>query len=88
MEEDQYLAGLIGEKGGDEELSVNEVKRLPVALRRRVVHQWLVGQGVGGVGFEEVGRVLSLIAENAAVAKINLPGGRHARRRAGRLFLE
>jgi hypothetical protein len=39
------------------------------------------------VGFEEVERVLGLV-EREAPAKVNLPGGRYARRRAGVIFLE
>ena len=68
------------------ELSVSEMRLLPTAIQRRVLLAWLRGCGVAEVGFEEVERVRTLLA--GRVAKVNLPGAKHARRRAGRLFVE
>ena len=68
------------------ELAAPMLRALPLALQRRTLHAWLRGQGIPQVGFEEVERVRSLL--EGARAKVNLPGGAHARRRAGRLFLE
>lgn len=71
------------------QLSYKELLNLPIALQRRVLRQWLVRQGVPEVGFVEVERVRSLFAKSALrPAKVNLPAGIHARRRAGILFLE
>lgn len=69
-----------------EELAVKEIRGLPVALQRRVLLGWLRGRGVAEVGFGEVEAVRALLV--GRVAKTNLPGGKHARRRAGRLFVE
>ncbi len=69
------------------ELKVATLRELPLALQRRVIHAWLAHQGVPGVGFEEVEAVRSLV-EQVRVAKVNLPGARHARRRSGRIFCE
>lgn len=67
-------------------LGVAELRALPLGLLRRQLHAWLRAQGVPQVGFEEVERVRSLL--DGARAKVNLPGGHHARRRTGRIFLQ
>ncbi|MEO7318482.1 MAG: tRNA lysidine(34) synthetase TilS [Chthoniobacteraceae bacterium] len=86
-EEDAFLAALPELAMAEErEPRVAELRELPVAIQRRVLLAWLRGRGVAEVGFEEVERVRSLLA--ARVAKVNLPGGLHARRRAGRVFVE
>ncbi|MBA3881782.1 MAG: tRNA lysidine(34) synthetase TilS [Chthoniobacterales bacterium] len=69
-------------------LSVAQLQALPVALRRRAIAQWLCTQGVADVGFEMVEDVRSLLDADAGPAKANLTRGRHARRRAGELFIE
>jgi hypothetical protein len=55
-------------------------------LQRRRVHAWLQLHRVPDIGFTEVEAVRKLL--HGRVAKANLPGGWHARRRAKRLFLE
>jgi tRNA(Ile)-lysidine synthase len=69
------------------ELATGDVAALPLALQRRILHRWLRDRGVPDVGFDEVERVRSLLVQRFP-AKVNLPGGSHARRRAGRLFVE
>jgi tRNA(Ile)-lysidine synthase len=68
-------------------LETSALQELPLALQRRVLHAWLVGQDIPGVGFEEVERVRSLLTQER-IAKVNLSGGRHARRRSGKIFCE
>ncbi len=70
-----------------EELRVTHLRQLPMALQRRAIRRWLIGRGVSEVGFEAVEQVRGLL-ENESPAKINLARNRHARRRAGRIFLE
>jgi tRNA(Ile)-lysidine synthase len=70
-----------------EELSAARVKVLPVALQRRLLQRWLRARGVANVGYEEVEAVRALLA-GGRPAKVNLAGGKHARRRAGTLFVE
>ena len=62
----------------------------PVARQRRFLRAWLAARGVPGVGFREVERVRGLLDVTSvnAPAQVNLPGGRHARRRAGHVFVE
>lgn len=69
-------------------LSVPKLRALPVALQRRAILKWLRTQNVSEVGFEVIERVRSLADREATIAKVNLPRDRHARRRAGRIFLE
>ncbi len=82
--EDQLLSVLTPLVG--QEIEVLSLRVLPLALQRRVIHTWLRAQRVPAVGFEEVERVRSLL--EGSPAKVNLPGDLHARRRAGKLFLE
>jgi tRNA(Ile)-lysidine synthase len=68
------------------ELDVPWLRGLPLALQRRVLHRWLQRGGVSGTGFEEVEGVRALL--HGAHSKVNLPGGKRARRREKRLFLD
>jgi tRNA(Ile)-lysidine synthase len=70
------------------DLSVRELRALPVALQRRAILKWLRVQNVSEIGFEVIERVRSLLDPGNRTAKTNLPQNRHVRRRAGRLFLE
>jgi tRNA(Ile)-lysidine synthase len=69
-------------------LLVPGVRALPVALQRRAIMKWLRTQNVSEVGFDVIERVRSLADRKAPIAKVNLPQDRHARRRAGRIFVE
>jgi tRNA(Ile)-lysidine synthase len=70
------------------ELLVEKLRALPVALQRRTVLKWLRAQNISEVGFDVVERVRSLVDRDAPTAKVNLARDRHARRRAGRIFIE
>jgi tRNA(Ile)-lysidine synthase len=72
----------------DVELSLAKLGALPVALQRRAIFKWLQAQNVSEVSFDVVERVRALLDPSARVAKINLAHDRHARRRAGRIFIE
>lgn len=87
-DEEDLLASLTAAPTGAE-LAVPELRGQPVALQRRRILAWLRGNGVPDVGFGEVETVRALLEPGPGnPAKINLPGGWHARRRAKRLFLE
>jgi len=85
-EEESFLAANTPRVAA-EPLSVAALKGLPVAVQRRVVFAWLKALGVGDVSFEDVEAVRSLAAK-VKPAKVNLAGGRHARRTAGKLRVE
>lgn len=71
-------------------LSVRALRTEPVARQRRLLRAWLAARGVPGIGFHEVETVRGLldVATAGTPAKVNLPGGRHARRQAGFVFVE
>jgi tRNA(Ile)-lysidine synthase len=70
------------------ELEVKHLRLMPLTLQRRAVHDWLRAHKISEVNFALVERVRSLVEMTSRVAKTNLPGNRHARRRAGKLFIE
>ncbi len=86
-DEETWLSALMGPAQTGAELPTPVLKAQPAAWQRRQILAWLRQNGVPNAGFEEVESVRSLL-EPGAVAKVNLPGDRHARRRAKRLFLE
>lgn len=69
-------------------LQVGKLRALPVAVQRRTILRWLHGNDISEVGFAVIEKVRALLQPSAPTAKINLPRDRHARRRAGRIFLE
>lgn len=65
-----------------------DARQLPLALQRRAVRRWLQAHAVSDIGFELIESVRALLDPSNRVAKVNLPGNRHARRRAGTFFIE
>jgi hypothetical protein len=70
------------------DLSVAKLRALPIALQRRAILKWLRAQNISNIGFDAVERVRSLADRDTRIAKVNLPEDRHARRRAGKIFIE
>src|SRR5919198_2155135 len=70
------------------DLSVVNLRALPIALQRRALLKWLRAQNISDVGFDAIERVRSLTDRNTRIAKVNLPKNRHVRRRAGKIFIE
>jgi tRNA(Ile)-lysidine synthase len=88
-EEENFFDLLVVDKSSDAaRLAVKPLRKMGVALQRRVLHKWLREADVADVGFDLVERVRALVDLTAGVAKTNLPRNRYARRRAGMLFLE
>jgi tRNA(Ile)-lysidine synthase len=88
-EEENFFETLLPEKLEDgADLAVESLRRMDLAMQRRMLHKWLRAAEIRDVTFELVERVRALIEQPPRVAKTNLPGDRHARRRAGKLFLE
>ena len=85
-EEDALLESML--PPNDEKLRVHSLGKQQLPLQRRVVRNWLRAHGIADVGFEVIERVRSLLDAGNRPAKVNLPGDRHARRRAGQLFIE
>jgi tRNA(Ile)-lysidine synthase len=70
------------------DFSVVKLRSLPIALQRRALLKWLRAQNVTDIGFDAIERVRSLVDRDTRIAKVNLPENRHARRRAGKIFIE
>ena len=85
-EEDEWMESQTPEIPGN--LSCASLRAMPEALRRRTVLQWLRRSPVPEPGFAETRRVLLLLDVEEGPAKVSLPGGLHARRRAGEIFLD
>jgi len=87
-EEEDFLEALTpAGLTNSQELNVAQLRCLPLALQRRALRQWLALRDVPDLGFNVVEEVRELLA-GGAPAKVNLPRGGHARRRAGKIFLE
>ncbi len=84
--EDQLLAAMTAPDPAAAELSVPALQAAPLALQRRQIHAWLKAHELPSLSFAHVESVRALLSSR--VAKCNLPGGWHARRRQKRLFLE
>jgi tRNA(Ile)-lysidine synthase len=83
--ENEWMESLTPAPG--DELSVDGLRRMPVAAQRRVIRGWLRRMDISDSGFDDVEAVRGLL-ENKEPAKINLPGARHARRRTKIIFIE
>ncbi|MCX6978916.1 MAG: tRNA lysidine(34) synthetase TilS [Verrucomicrobia bacterium] len=85
-DEDDFLQSQPELQNPPTRLSTSTLRTLPTAIQRRLIHAWLQSQATTNIGFQEVEGVRSLLSLPSA--KINLPGGIHARRRAKEIFLE
>jgi len=75
-------------KARDAELTAAKLRQLPMALQRREILKWLRQKKITNIGFDVVEDVRALLDADSGVAKVNLPQDRHARRRAGKIFIE
>lgn len=85
--EGAWLDELCAAEAGGVQLAVKALRAAPLAQQRRTILRWLQARGVTDIAFADVEAVRALL-ENREPAKINLSGGRHARRRAGLVFLD
>jgi tRNA(Ile)-lysidine synthase len=85
-EEESFFDELLPE--GLTELESKQLRMMPLTLQRRTLRDWLRMHQVPDVNFALVERVRDLVEATNRVAKTNLPGNRHARRRAGKIFIE
>lgn len=68
--------------------AVDDIDELPVALRRRVLRSWLIGEGVPELSDSHLRRVDALVSEWRGQGGVWLPGGFVVRRAHGRLVVE
>jgi tRNA(Ile)-lysidine synthase len=88
-DESEWLSTLVeSEQPVGAELAVKTLRAHPRALQRRTIQRWLQSRGVADLDFETIERVRALLDPKPKSAKTNLPRDLHARRRAGKIFLE
>ena len=88
-EEENFFETLLPEKLFDlTALAVEPLRKMSLAVQRRMLHKWLRAADVADIGFDLVERVRALLDVTNRVAKTNLPQDRHVRRRAGKIFVE
>jgi tRNA(Ile)-lysidine synthase len=88
-DETDWVEGLLdSERTKAGELAVKELREQPRALQRRTIHRWLQSRDVAELNFETIERVRALLDPDARKAKTNLSHDLHARRRAGKIFIE
>lgn len=68
-------------------LPVKQLRQMPVAQTRFILRAWLQRLGIADIGFRQIEAARGLLTD-LKVAKINLPGNRFVRRRAGWLFVQ
>ena len=86
-EEERWIEGELRDST-HADFSIAKLRALPIALQRRTLLKWLRAQNISDVGFDAIERVRSLADRDTRIAKVNLPEDRHARRRAGKIFIE
>jgi tRNA(Ile)-lysidine synthase len=69
-------------------VAVKPLRAMPIAVQRRMLHEWLRARDVPDLSFDLVERVRALLDLSNRAAKTNLPRDRHVRRRAGQIFIE
>lgn len=87
--EEDWLAALSAADSSDAgQIPLTHLALQALAQQRRTLRRWLRTAGVPDIGYREVETVRTLLDKTKGPAKVNLPGGFHARRRNGALFLE
>jgi len=88
-EEEKFFEALLPDKLSKlTALAVKPLRAMPIAVQRRMLHEWLRARDVPGLSFDLVERVRALLDLSNRAAKTNLPQDRHVRRRAGQIFIE
>jgi hypothetical protein len=88
-EEENFFSELLPAiESNADELLLQPLRKMGVALQRRTLHKWLRTADVADVGFDLIERVRSLLDVTVGAARTNLPRNRHVRRRSGKLILE
>ena len=88
-EEENFFEALLPDKLSKlAALAVKPLRAMPIAVQRRMLHEWLRARDVPDLSFDLVERVRALLDLSNRAAKTNLPQDRHVRRRAGQIFIE
>ncbi|GAA2518776.1 tRNA lysidine(34) synthetase TilS [Pilimelia columellifera subsp. columellifera] len=84
---DELAVVAAGAAADGDDLRVGELRRLPEAVRTRVLHAWALRSGAvgGALAMRHVGAIDALVARWRGQGPVQLPGGVVVSRRAGRL---
>jgi tRNA(Ile)-lysidine synthetase-like protein len=85
--ESEWLDTLCAQAAQNAELAVKPLQVAPIAKQRRTIFRWLQNRGVADISYANVEAVRGLLTQRDP-AKINLSADQHARRRAGKIFIE
>jgi tRNA(Ile)-lysidine synthase len=85
-DEEALLDSMLPSAGAS--LDVTSLRELSVALQRRVLLRWLQQRETPNITFDLIERIRALLEPSSLTAKVNLPGNRHVRRRARKIFIE
>jgi len=85
--ESEWLDQLCAAAAPTAELAVKPLRAEPLAQQRRTLLRWLQARGVKDLAFADIEAVRALLTQSK-IAKVNLSAGQHARRRAGKIFVE
>lgn len=85
--ESQWLDALCADSALVDELAVKPLRAAPLAQQRRTILRWLQAQSVKDIAFADIEAIRRLLTQRDP-AKINLSASQHARRRAGKLFID
>lgn len=87
-EEDRYMESMARPLSEGDTLNAAAIRKLPVALQRRVLHHWMRHRHtLPGIGFDEVESVRAMLVPDGPRA-VNLSGNHFIRRRKGVLSAE
>jgi tRNA(Ile)-lysidine synthase len=85
-DEEALLDSMLPSAGA--KLDVASMRKLSLALQRRTLFRWLQQRETPNITFDLVERIRALLEPSSLNAKVNLPGNRHVRRRARKIFIE
>ncbi|HEX4138907.1 MAG TPA: tRNA lysidine(34) synthetase TilS [Candidatus Methylacidiphilales bacterium] len=85
--ESEWLDALCAQAAPSAELAVKPLRSAPPAQQRRSILRWLQSRGIADITFANVEAIRALLTQRDP-AKINLSANKHARRRAGKIFIQ
>jgi tRNA(Ile)-lysidine synthase len=86
--EEEWIGSLVAQEARLRQLDLPSLRSKPLAHQRRLLRTWLGARTGTSVDFETIEAARQLALSAGQPAKLNLPQGRHLRRRAGKLFVE
>jgi tRNA(Ile)-lysidine synthase len=85
-DEEALLDSMLPSAGA--KLDVTSLREFSVALQRRALLRWLQQRETPNITFDLVERIRALLEPSSSTAKVNLPGNRHVRRQAKKIFVD